>query len=61
MVMQNLKMKISHPRFLTVGNQELTMKFPDYLEKKMDVEQSSAHVSPNIASQNVFLFPEVSL
>lgn len=55
---KNLKMKISHPRFLTVGNQELTMKFPDYLEKKMDVEQSSAHVSPNIASQNVFLFPE---
>ncbi|XP_057951278.1 uncharacterized protein LOC131146026 isoform X2 [Malania oleifera] len=55
---KNMKMKISHPRFLSIGNQEiLNMDFPSCLEKKAKSEQSHAQAF-NEVSQSVFLFPE---
>lgn len=57
---QNLKMKISHPRFLKIGNHEnLRAEFPSCLEKKTVSEQSGVHASSNNLSQTVFLFPKV--
>jgi hypothetical protein len=54
-------MKISHPRFLNIGDQEnLKTEFPSCLEKKTDSEQSGVHGSSNNLSQTVFLFPKVS-
>ncbi|MCH85109.1 trafficking protein particle complex subunit 8-like, partial [Trifolium medium] len=45
----NLKMKISHPRFLIVGNQEnVKLEFPGCLTKKSDSVQSGAHANPNM-------------
>lgn len=59
---QNLKMKISHPRFLIIGNQEnMKLEFPACLTKKTDSVQSDAHANPNIMSDTVFSFPEVSV
>ncbi|GLT94814.1 hypothetical protein SLE2022_125350 [Rubroshorea leprosula] len=56
---QNLKVKISHPRFLDVGNQdELNIEFPACLEKKINVEKVGVHAKTNNMSQDVFLFPE---
>ncbi|KAE8125213.1 hypothetical protein FH972_020046 [Carpinus fangiana] len=56
---QNLKMKISHPRFLNIGDQEnLKTEFPSSLEKKKASEQSGVHASSNNLSQTVFLFPK---
>ncbi|KAL5739887.1 hypothetical protein ACOSQ2_029067 [Xanthoceras sorbifolium] len=56
---KNLKMKISHPRFLSVGMQdELDKKFPACLEKKTNSEQSGADGSFSRVPQAVFLFPE---
>ena len=58
---QNLKMKISHPRFLNIGDQEnLKTEFPSSLEKKKASEQSGVHASSNNLSETVFLFPKVS-
>lgn len=58
---QNLKMKISHPRFLNIGDQEnLKTEFPSCLEKKTDSEQSGVRASSNNLSETVFLFPKVS-
>jgi len=59
---QNLKMKISHPRFLIIGNQEnVKLEFPGCLTKKIDSVQSDAHASPNVMSETVFSFPVVSI
>lgn len=59
---QNLKMKISHPRFLKIGNHEnLRAEFPSCLEKKTVSEQSGVHASSNNLSQTVFLFPKDTL
>lgn len=59
---QNLKMKISHPRFLIIGNQEnVKLEFPACLTKKIDSVQSDAHASPNVMSETVFSFPVVSI
>ncbi|RDX88744.1 Trafficking protein particle complex subunit 8, partial [Mucuna pruriens] len=56
---KNLKMKISHPRFLIIGKQEnMKSEFPECLRKKTDSEQSDVHANPNIMSDTVFLFPE---
>ncbi|ESW34971.1 hypothetical protein PHAVU_001G196200 [Phaseolus vulgaris] len=56
---KNLKMKISHPRFLIIGKQETVMsEFPACLRKKTDSVQSDLHANPNITSNTVFLFPE---
>ncbi|XP_045795851.1 trafficking protein particle complex subunit 8 [Trifolium pratense] len=55
---KNLKMKISHPRFLIVGNQEnVKLEFPGCLTKKSDSVQSGAHANPNMMSETVFSFP----
>lgn len=59
---QNLKMKISHPRFLIIGNQEnVKLEFPGCLTKKTDSERSSAHTNPNIMSETIFSFPVVGI
>ncbi|WVZ06097.1 hypothetical protein V8G54_019443 [Vigna mungo] len=56
---KNLKMKISHPRFLIIGKQENMMsEFPACLRKKTDSVQSVIHDNPNITTGTVFLFPE---
>ncbi|GLT90145.1 hypothetical protein SLE2022_080910 [Rubroshorea leprosula] len=56
---QNLKMKISHPRFLVIGNQEeLNIKFPTFLEKTINVETNGGLAKSNTISQGVFSFPE---
>ncbi|XP_050228133.1 uncharacterized protein LOC126677515 [Mercurialis annua] len=56
---KNLKMKISHPRFLNIGDREdLNREIPDCLEKKSDSEQISALSDPKKASHGTFLFPE---
>ncbi|XP_061362471.1 uncharacterized protein LOC133306201 [Gastrolobium bilobum] len=56
---KNLKMKISHPRFLIMGNQEnMQSEFPACLTKRTDSAQSDTHSNPNIMSDTVFLFPE---
>ncbi|CAN1277707.1 Trafficking protein particle complex subunit 8 [Linum perenne] len=59
---KNLKMKISHPRFLSIGNQEvLDVDFPACLEKRPDSEEGGAHANLKKVSQGVFLFPELIL
>lgn len=56
---KNMKMKISHPRFLNIGNQEvMNMEFPACLEKKENSGQSDAQVNTNKASDTMFLFSE---
>ncbi|KAK7337326.1 hypothetical protein VNO77_17892 [Canavalia gladiata] len=57
---KNLKMKISHPRFLIIGNQEnMKSEFPACLTKKTGSVQIDVHANPkNIMSDTVFLFPE---
>ncbi|XP_024187862.1 trafficking protein particle complex subunit 8 isoform X1 [Rosa chinensis] len=54
---KNLKMKISHPRFLNVGQREsLNSEFPACLGKK--TSQHSDIRSDSDVSHSVFLFPE---
>lgn len=55
-----MKMKISHPRFLSVGSPEiLSMDFPTCLEKKASYAKCDKDVKSK-ASDKLFLFPEVS-
>ncbi|KAL5545696.1 hypothetical protein UlMin_005383 [Ulmus minor] len=55
---KNLKMKFSHPRFLSIGSQEsLNVDFPACLEKRMNTEQVRPSNASNM-SQPVFAFPE---
>ncbi|KAK7244790.1 hypothetical protein RIF29_39616 [Crotalaria pallida] len=56
---KNLKMKISHPRFLIIGNQEdINSEFPACLTKKTGSVQNDAHANHSTLSDTVFLFPE---
>ncbi|MED6134529.1 hypothetical protein PIB30_037742 [Stylosanthes scabra] len=56
---KNLKMKISHPRFLTIGNPEhINSEFPACLTKKIDSVNNDAQANPGIMSDTVFMFPE---
>ncbi|KAE9585345.1 putative tetratricopeptide-like helical domain, TRAPP II complex, Trs120, TRAPP III complex, Trs85 [Lupinus albus] len=56
---KNLKMKISHPRFLIIRNQEdIKSEFPACLTKKINSGQSDAHANHSILPHTVFLFPE---
>ncbi|XP_012074301.1 trafficking protein particle complex subunit 8 isoform X2 [Jatropha curcas] len=56
---KNLKMKISHPRFLNIGNHEdLNLELPDCLEKKTSIEQNGVPADSKKVSHGVFLFPE---
>ncbi|KAM1735617.1 hypothetical protein ACFX15_013498 [Malus domestica] len=55
---KNLKMNISHPRFLNLGKREsLNTEFPACLEKKSS-DQSAEHANLNDVSHGLFLFPE---
>ncbi|KAI7991474.1 Trafficking protein particle complex subunit 8 [Camellia lanceoleosa] len=59
---KSIKMKINHPRFLSIGNQEvMDMEFPACLEKKMNSAESDTRVKTNSTSDTVFLFPEDAL
>ncbi|XP_024028403.1 trafficking protein particle complex subunit 8 isoform X3 [Morus notabilis] len=54
---KNLKLKVSHPRFLNVGSQEsLDADFPACLEKR--TEHHYVQPDHNNISQPVFIFPE---
>lgn len=58
--LQNLKMKISHPRFLNIGKREsLNREFPACLEKT-NSDHSGVPANPTDVSHSMFLFPEVS-
>lgn len=59
---QNMKMKISHPRYLIIGNQEvMDMEFPACLERKTKSAWSDEHAKTNYThDERVFIFPEVS-
>lgn len=58
---QNLKMKISHPRFLNIGTPEvLDVKFPACLEKGKSSAHKDADLDTTKQSETVFHFPEVS-
>ncbi|KAM7264486.1 hypothetical protein ACFE04_002169 [Oxalis oulophora] len=53
----NLKMKISQPRFLLIGDpEELDVEFPGCLKKKGNIKQQSAPTNHN--KKSVFRFPE---
>ncbi|KAG5524716.1 hypothetical protein RHGRI_031404 [Rhododendron griersonianum] len=60
---QNMKMKISHPRYLIIGNQEvMDMEFPACLERKTKSAWSDEHAKTNYThDERVFLFPEDAL
>ncbi|KAG8648726.1 trafficking protein particle complex subunit 8 isoform X2 [Manihot esculenta] len=56
---KNLKMKISRPRFLSIGNREdLNLEIPDCLEKKMNFERNDVPADSKKVTHGVFLFPE---
>ncbi|KAK2968934.1 hypothetical protein RJ640_003621 [Escallonia rubra] len=56
---ERLKMKISHPRFLNVGNPEdINIVFPACLEKKDSSARSNVKVGTKKILDTVFLFPE---
>lgn len=55
-----MKMKISHPRFLIIGNREvMDIEFPACLERKTKSAWSDAHAN-DTHDDRVFIFPEVS-
>ncbi|XP_076953793.1 uncharacterized protein LOC143627976 [Bidens hawaiensis] len=55
---KNLKMKISHPRFLNIGNPEVTdVDFPSCLEKKESRAHKDADLDATRQSETVFHFP----
>ncbi|KAL7096493.1 hypothetical protein ACP275_10G083100 [Erythranthe tilingii] len=56
---KNLKMRISHPRFLNVAAQEVkNSEFPSCLEKQASSSQSCSQVDDAKATNSVFVFPE---
>ncbi|KAK9072718.1 hypothetical protein SSX86_009153 [Deinandra increscens subsp. villosa] len=56
---KNLKMKISHPRFLNIGNPEaLDVNFPSCLEKKESCAHKDADLDATKLSETVFHFPK---
>ncbi|XAR64788.1 hypothetical protein NMG60_11008624 [Bertholletia excelsa] len=56
---KNVKVKISHPRFLSIGNKEvMDMEFPACLEKKTSSAGTYPQSKSNYTSDSVFLFPE---
>lgn len=57
--LKNLKMKVSHPQFLTIGSQEvMKIEFPGCLEKTENATPGYLPLKTNKASDNVFLFSE---
>lgn len=54
-------MKISHPRFLNIGNPEKSdVNFPSCLEKEKTPSQKDADLDTTKKSDTIFHFPEVS-
>ena len=54
-------MKISHPRYLNIGNPEvLDVNFPACLEKKSSSVHKDIDLDITKQSETVFHFPEVS-
>lgn len=55
-------MKVSHPQFLAIGSHEvLKIEFPGCLEKRENAAPGYLPSKTSKASDNVFLFPEVSI
>lgn len=53
-------MKVSHPRFLSIGSVEhLDMKYPACLQKRTESKQTGPMSLPREGSGSVFLFPNV--
>ncbi|KAL4591859.1 hypothetical protein LXL04_004833 [Taraxacum kok-saghyz] len=56
---KNLKMKISHPRFLNIGNPEtVNVDFPACLEKQKTSSNKDKDIDTTKKSESVFHFPE---
>ncbi|XP_052200322.1 uncharacterized protein LOC127806829 isoform X2 [Diospyros lotus] len=56
---KNMKLKIHHPRFLSIGDKEvMDMEFPACLEKKTNSAHGDALAKTNNISDTAFLFPE---
>ncbi|XP_065855905.1 uncharacterized protein [Euphorbia lathyris] len=56
---KNLKMNISHPRFLSIGNHEdLDLELPDCLEKKKNSTRNDIPADSKKVSRGPFLFPK---
>ncbi|KAF8397986.1 hypothetical protein HHK36_016912 [Tetracentron sinense] len=56
---KNMKMKISHPRFLNIGSQEdMNIEFPAGLEKQKNYKHSGVQANAVIGSTSLFSFPE---
>lgn len=60
--LQNIKMKISHPRYLIPGNMEdLEMDFPECLEKQKSSGSKETPANVMLKFKNLlFSFPDVS-
>ena len=57
---QNLKMKINHPRFLDIADQEvMNLEFPTYLKKQAISSRSCTTLDASKTAKTVFMFPEV--
>lgn len=58
---QNLKMRISHPRFLDIAAQEvMNLEFPSFLRKQANSSQCCRMPDASRTAKTVFVFPEVS-
>ncbi|KAL0374801.1 UNVERIFIED_CONTAM: hypothetical protein Sradi_3395800 [Sesamum radiatum] len=56
---QNLKMKISHPRYLIMADQEvMNSEFPTCLRKQESSSESCTQVDAAQAASSLFVFPE---
>ncbi|XP_048236072.1 trafficking protein particle complex subunit 8 isoform X2 [Ricinus communis] len=56
---KNLKMKISNPRFMSIGNgEDLNCEIPECLEKKTEFEQISVPADSKKELHDIFVFPE---
>ncbi|GFQ01431.1 trafficking protein particle complex subunit 8 [Phtheirospermum japonicum] len=59
--MVNLKMRMSHPRFLKIAAQEImNSEFPSCLRKQESSSQSCMQVGATEAADSVFVFPETA-
>ncbi|XP_047960820.1 trafficking protein particle complex subunit 8-like [Salvia hispanica] len=56
---KNLKMKINHPRFLDIADQEvMNLEFPTYLKKQAISSRSCTTLDASKTAKTVFMFPE---
>ncbi|KAL2250834.1 UNVERIFIED_CONTAM: hypothetical protein Sindi_2205700, partial [Sesamum indicum] len=60
-VVKNLKMKISHPRYLIIADQEvMNSEFPTCLRKQESSSESCTQVDAARAASSLFVFPETT-